>query len=416
MRNNQGQERSRILLHASAIVVFAFALAALPGQSPAEAQPRHVPAVAPIVVQPGSLLIMDKAVIADPNRINDPCQPAAGPLQPWSFGALMKGIAGTKDDSVAREFITDWLRKFTTVQPVNGEDVVARDISGVLSTWEAAGWDLRSAPFQLLAIINRIDLLRSPLLAGENAGEVRFVFGAVATPKYGKCGPVNFTVILEYGVRKSSCDGLQGWAKKWLKLGGQSPGSDAYNKILWPLTDSVTTPKLPQKPNGSPIDHVRTNESVNSSKWQLREFRLDPKTGKLMQDTVTLTPKDSLDGSTELTAYLTSIDSGIEATPQDYWIPQRFPAPSNTQLLGAMAVGGKPSPWSSHQPGFALNTCSGCHGGQMTLPSHPVHIDPMGGPISGFLQSDLVRRGKMLGAIATDGCSATLSDDTRMVH
>src|SRR5471032_219105 len=53
--------------------------------------------------QQRALLIMDANVISDPVRTTNPCkQPSQ--LNVWSFGALMKKIAGTSNDDVARDF------------------------------------------------------------------------------------------------------------------------------------------------------------------------------------------------------------------------------------------------------------------------------------------------------------------------
>src|SRR6185436_11534681 len=97
---------------------------------------------------------------------------------------------------------------------------------------------------------------------------------------------------------------------------------------------------LRAKPNGSAIDHVRTNEKLGKAKeWELREFRLDPTKGNVLaQDAVTMTPRNDLKGKDKpapaLEHFLTSIGSDISAG--DYWIPRRFPTPPNGPLLGGM--------------------------------------------------------------------------------
>jgi hypothetical protein len=358
-----------------------------------------------------TLLIVHPDVVGNSALTNDPCG-ASGTLKPWSFGALMQGMAPANQPAVG--FIQDWLRQFMTQQVVNDDPVAARDINEVWSTWENAQWDLSLVPFRLMAIVNRLDLLRSPLLAGENAGEVRFVFGAVKKEK-GTCTRLRFSVILEFGVRLSSCDDLKGWAQKWVDLAGLPPSDPQYRAALAHLIQPVIDPSpLRPKPNGSAIDHVRTNESVaNEHDYEFREFKLDPATRYLAQDTVAMTPRIDLATSPLLADFLKSIKSNIES--DDYWIPRRFPGPSNTPLLGGRARQG--TPWSG--PGyFALNTCSGCHVG-----SGVTHIDPVHGTISPFLASELgdLTRGReaFLREVASGGCAVTPkpgAPERRLVH
>jgi hypothetical protein len=372
--------------------------------------------------QQRALLIMDQAVVGDPAYVNDPCHAPTAQLNPWGFGYLMKQMAATNDDAVAVAFIRDWLSQFASVPPINGQSVPRGHVDDLLKSWEANGWDLRLAPFRLLAIVNRIDLLHSPLLTGENAGELRFVFaGVIGTGQSGTCAPTRFTVNLEYGVRKSSCKDLAGWAQAWAALAdssGPPPSDPQFRMKLANLTNPITSPSQPAraKPNGSAIDHVRTNENIAgpaTGPWQLREFHLTP-VGKLGQTTTTLTPIASLDGSPDLDAFLASISAGFSAQPADYWIPATFPAPPNAPLLAAASSTG--TTWSKLNPArpvFAMNTCGGCHGG---LTDQPAHIDPVKGTISLFLQNDLNTRQSVLQSIAQKGCSVTSFGSARMVH
>jgi hypothetical protein len=367
--------------------------------------------------QKRTLLIMDPNVVADPVRTTNPCtQPSS--LRAWSFGALMKEIVAS-DDTAAVEFMKRWLEQFITDQNINGQTLAARNIQAIWDGWQAAKWDIKRVPFQLLAIVNRIDLFRSPLLAGENAGEIRFVFGAVDLNDTANCASgIDFTVILEYGVRRSSCADLQAWANQWVALSSLDPSdpNSGYLDHLQTITDSVTwRNKSPTKPNGSAIDHVRTNEAVHPRQpgdWQLREFRMDPASRRMLQDTVTLTPMDSLNESAVLTAFLDTIADRIAV--QDYWLPQRFPSLSGSPLLGAAATAG--TAWQTSPPNasylqtFAENTCSGCHGG-LANSSLRVHIDPvMPHDISPFLLAQVQQvRDYGLKALAQGGCSASLS-------
>jgi hypothetical protein len=368
----------------------------------------------PPTVKDRALLIMDDSVIANPGRTTDPCK-APATLKPWSFGALMQGISG-RDEPDTVDFLKTWLGQFSTDQTINDDTVKARDIAKIWNGWQHRGFDLKRAPFQLVAIVNRPDLFRSPLLPGENAGEVRFVFRAVDLDS-SQCdklaGRLNFTVILEYGVRQASCMDLQGWAQRWTDLVAAKP--EDYLPGLTALTDSVTRPDpLRAKPNHSAIDHVRTNEKLgHASNWQLREFRLDPTKGNaLAQDTVTMTPRNDLKGKPTLEVFLDGIQNQIQAN--DWWIPRRFPQPPGPPLLGGMAMGGNDwyppdeisaKPWLGD---FATNTCGGCHsardsdGKVQGLP----HIDPLSGKPSGFLLAEVAGvRTDVLAGVTKSGCA-----------
>jgi hypothetical protein len=349
-----------------------------------------------------TLLIMDPKVVADRGHSPSPCSKPAN-LQVWSFGSLMKEMANG-DDAAAVAFIQAWLQQFMQDQTINGQTVVARDIKTVWNGWQAIGFDLRQVPFQLLAIVNRIDLLNSPLLDGENAGEVRFVFGAVDLSAKTCSDGINFTVILEYGARQSSCGDLQKWAQQWVALDKFDPSDpkSGYLDRLQAITDTVTgRGKGPTKPNGSAIDHVRTSEALDPLKptdWEMREFILDGRSHQLVQDTVTLTPMNALDGTTDLTDFIDSIASGILSLNQDYWIPKRFPWSLAEPLLGATATAG--TTWQMSPPpanaqllqNFALNTCSGCHGGVPPIATSRTQIDPVAPhDISPFLLNQVHR-------------------------
>jgi hypothetical protein len=347
-----------------------------------------------------ALVIMDPKVVADPVRTANPCnKPASLPV--WSFGSLMKEMANG-DDAAAIAFIQAWLQQFMQDQTINGQTVGARDIKQVWQGWQATGFDLKQVPFQLLAIVNRIDLLNSPTLGGENAGEVRFVFGAVDLGDPNCGNGIDFTVILEYGARQSSCADLRTWAQQWVALAALDPSNPAsgYLDHLQAITDTVTwRGKGPTKPNGSAIDHVRTNEALDPrtpGEWQMREFAVDGQSHQLVEGTVTLTPINDLNGTTDLTQFLDSIAPGILSADHDFWIPRRFPRAESKPLLGATAIAG--TTWQMSPPppdpkllqNFALNTCSGCHGGVPPLATSLTQIDPVAPhDISPFLLAEV---------------------------
>ncbi|HXJ82418.1 MAG TPA: hypothetical protein VMS64_27505 [Candidatus Methylomirabilis sp.] len=380
-----------------------------------------------------SLLINAHEVIHDPKRTADPCQGTAdGALPIWSFGYLMTQVAG-KGGSVADkqrtiEFIGQWLELIRTQQTINGQPVAARPsiYDQVIQPWEQTGWDLTRAPFRLLAIVNRVDLRRSPLLAGENGGEVRFVFGAVnlkdcssrpVSPDMSPPEALEFTVILEYGVRLGSCMDLWQWAEDWRHLSDLDFTDETFRQTLAGLTARVTSAgQVSGKPNASALDHIRSNEIALGTSWEMRQFSINPKTGLLRQEPVTLTPSDVWNSKPKLTEFLLSITSGIHA--DDYWVPLVFPPSSSEPFLAAVAS--PPVTWSppnynddAARQIFALNTCSGCH--SVETNTNFAHIDREG-HLSDFLKSDLT--GFRTGALNVllkekdEGCWAPLPKPT----
>src|SRR5262249_40211830 len=138
--------------------------------------------------------------------------------------------------------------------------------------------DLAQAPFRLLAIVNRIDLAGNPSYGTVGGAEGRFVFAALDS----SCQPVDFNVILEYGVPRTTCAQLRDWANAWLALDGLTLGSAAYTQARETITDvSTSAGAAPTKPAGSAIDQVRSNEIILGAEgeplrqWELREFALE---------------------------------------------------------------------------------------------------------------------------------------------
>ncbi|MGB1294583.1 MAG: hypothetical protein ACPG6V_03825 [Flavobacteriales bacterium] len=189
---------------------------------------------------------------------------------------------------------------------------------------------LSNAPFKLTAIVNRLDLRGNAGYGGsiENSGETRFVFTLIETIDIGdnlvsNVGNPPFhdnvsegsgansqagsridwqgmNVIFEYGnVLQTGCD-IKEHAEGWRALSDYDldlPSDwDNYCTDLQVLTDHVTTRNAnPNKPNGSAINQVRTNERLFETNlgsnwegidWELREFQIDEATGLLRSSPV----------------------------------------------------------------------------------------------------------------------------------
>jgi len=320
--------------------------------------------------------------------VEDPVRTAPGGA--WSFGTLMKAMAGDKDPSA---LVRQWLKTWNTTQTVNGLTLPARTQmqSMVLGPWEAKSGgpnqplDFSKAPFRLLAIMNRMDL-RNP---GVQAGEGRFVFGVLDSVG----NPLQFTVILEYALPGGSPEAIQGWARDWHALGQFGVNDPNYNAKLQALTDRFAKlGVMTGRPFGNALNQIRTNEFALAEPWEMREFNLTD-TG-LRPVTVKLTPDAGLDNSSVLGDFIRANQSAIVA--EQYVVPERFEGMS---FLGAAAK--VPDGFFWRAPGvtsearhkFSLNTCSGCHAGETGTDF--THIAPRAAGhasvLSAFLRGGTVR-------------------------
>lgn len=342
-----------------------------------------------ITVAPGrELMIRSLGVVEDAVRtrwtggLADPKDGA------WTFGRLMRNMAGANDPEV---FVRSWLSRWETNRTVNGFVVPSRTAirSQVIDAWPklASGeLDLRKAPMRLLAIVNRMDLRN---LAAGNAGEGRFVFGV--TDAAGN--PLSFTVILEYKLPATTVSQAQEWANQWHALGAMTPGTAAYNDALQKITDRFAKrDAAPGRPNGSAIGQVRTNEIALAGPWELREFRLNG-TGQLVQSTVAQSPSPSLRTSARLARWINANESAILAGRHS--VPLKF---EDLPFRGGNAI----TDFSSWNPAgvrsaearhlLAVNTCDGCHGGETSTSFLHVNNRSKGqiASLSGFLTGTTV--------------------------
>lgn len=299
------------------------------------------------------LLITAVSVVDDPVRTQ-----GSGA---WTFGTLMRQMNGGRDPS---ELVRAWLRTWEQDQFIGPSFVPARPAIHplVLGPWEMLSGgpnqplDFNLAPFRLLAIVNRMDLRKENV----HAGEGRFVFG-VLDPNG---GPMQFTVILEYTLPGGSPEEFQRWARDWHELGRLGVSHPDYNAKLQALTDRFAGSFVVRGPFlGSAIHQVRTNEIALVPEWELREFHFRPE--GLVPSPVALTPEFFHNNSPLLANFIHQNQGAILAEAHD--VPPFF---EGQPFLGGSA----PTPfnffWSA--PGvdpearhkFSLNTCSGCHAGE----------------------------------------------------
>lgn len=328
------------------------------------------------------LLITDLSVVEDPARTT-----GSGA---WTFGTLLREMNGGADPSA---LVRTWLRTWEQPQFIQASFVPPRPSIRTLVTnaWEARSGgvnqplDFNTAPFRLLAIVNRLDLRQEGVVAGEG----RFVFG-VLDPSG---NPTPFTVILEYVLPGGTPEELQRWARDWHELGRVGVGNPGYNTKLQALTDRFTKAFVaPDRFLGSAISQVRTNENALDFEWELREFHLGP-TG-LAPAAVALTPEFFLSGSPMLSDYIQQNEAAILAgthTLPPVFNGQPFQAGSALTPFGFLFNAPGVNPEARHQ--FSVNTCNGCHAGETN--TFFLHVGPRSTGQTAFLSPFLLNPSPM---------------------
>lgn len=224
----------------------------------------------------------------------------------WHFGSMMERLAGRWPTDI---FIESWLETWLQAPTINHRNVFSQDhtdlVGSLLAEWRAVSnqpdgrVDPDDAPFRLLAIVNRPDLVEVESGQVVSGGEMRFVYGRTST--VAPYSPRSGTVIFEFKVPASSCEDLKDWQQRWHALGSLSVGSPAYLAELLQLTDDATLadPAL-GLPNDSHIGQVRTNlisegcTDCDEFFWELREFNIDPVLGAAdLGDLINVTTKQT---------------------------------------------------------------------------------------------------------------------------
>jgi hypothetical protein len=325
------------------------------------------------------------------------------------------------------------LTSLTTAETVNGFAVPPRGgiRAQILASWPrlpGGALDLRAAPFQLLAIVNRFDLRN---LDRGDAGEGRFVFAFLDGGL-----PIEATIIFEYALPAASEADVARWARAFHALGALA-FSEEYNVALQALTESFTgRGARPAATNGSAIAAVRTNEIAfgDDGNWELREFALSRASGMLEPRPVELTPDLGLNGTDALARFVNANAAAIlldQHTVPDLFGGRPFRGGASLNDGSVWAAPGILDPEARHH--FALNTCSGCH--LVETGTTFLHVGPRltgsASRLSGFLTgktvvdpvtqerrtfNDLARRRADLESIVCQPAGASLRRGIDRVH
>ncbi len=360
------------------------------------------------VVPAASLIITHPGVVNDPTRTYDPCSNSGNPNGVWTWKHLITEMANQTLTGIDPAiFAEQWLNQENNNQIINNWLVPGRTNMNtkILNPWPRLSdgrLDLDQSPFELVAIVNRLDLGKGAGSGGygggsSGGGELRFVFAAV--DKSSGCFKGPMLDIFEYGVPKDKCMEVKTWAQAWLALSDPllAIGSPAYNAQLEALTEQVVVANAaPTKPNGNAINQIRRNEIMLAGPWELREWELfsgGMTPGFLSEVTTDLTPGDPRNGSPILANFININTPAILAN--SYTVPLTFPN-ITTPFLGANPRIPNPFAMFWNAPGiadlnarhkFSLNTCNSCHGRETNTVF--THINEFGN-LSPFLQTGMI--------------------------
>jgi hypothetical protein len=361
------------------------------------------------------LMLVDPSVVNSPEAANT-TGANGGEL---SFRRTMTTLAaGQNVADFTERFFNNWKTTQTVSRGVtearSGIESLLNPSSGLWRRLSTGKLDMANAPFRLLAVVNRMDLLGTA--STKPNGEGRLVYGlfspgdATNDPAKGNGQPL--TVIFEFNL--PTTHGLRDWASRWHALKDQpfgvtstGMGSANFNKILFSnvVGEFVAAQNLSQ---------VRTNEVFFGPTWQLREFNLV--SGSLVPVTTKQSPEPTLNDSAELINWVKAnknailsnthtVPSNLLGGTSNEGFPRFCTGPGcdsgpdrfdNTRwLINSAATSGIEEPVRF---AFANQTCNGCH-----------NSDPSAGAGQNQSLQSFYQVAPTLGVIGTDG-SGRLSD------
>lgn len=257
------------------------------------------------------------------------------------FARIMGAALGAESDAAARAWMDAWAE-------VPGEETLGAEVTDPWAASSPRALDLSRAPFELIAISNRIDL---STLGPGRAGEIRFVYGLVTSHVR---RPLTVIVELQLPPTRSVGD----WATAWHALGSLTGA--AYSEALLAIIDAVLQEPL--------HGQVRTQDA-RAPRPILLEF--DLRSGAPLVPSGLFNQPGPGMNSSELTALVSTREDEILADQQV--LPRTMLAPSIRAVPPRFALPGVPPNVAT---AFANATCSGCHTAEPTLDG-TFHISPL---------------------------------------
>jgi hypothetical protein len=331
-------------------------LASLPAcTAPANSLPSRCEA---IEVDPTrELVVTDAGVVADPA---------------FGFARVMSAILGPDADAGARHWMDAWAT-------MPRETAIASEVTGPWSATSTGGLDLTRAPFELIAVVNRVDL---SVLGPGRAGEIRFVYGLVTA---GARRPLTVNVELQLPPTRTPSD----WAVSWHALGSLT--GDDFQSGLESLVGDV----LAQAPHGQ----VRTEDALGAPPVLLQ---FDVNGGAPLVPSPLFNQPAGDVAPEEIASFVLAHQDQVLADAEE--LPAPMLATSAEATPGDVALPGVSPDLAA---AFADTTCAGCHTNEPTVDG-TFHISPLRrgqDALSGFLvgvngsPGELSRRAEVLRAL-----------------
>jgi hypothetical protein len=287
----------------------------------------------------------------------------------FGFARVMGAILGRDADAGARRWVDAWAT-------MPGETTIAAEL---IATWAAGGTgglDLERAPFDLIAVANRVDLAT---LAAGRAGEIRFVYGLVAT---GTRRPLTVNVEIQLPPTRTPSE----WANTWHALGSLT-GDDLRSGV-----ESLVGDVLAQTLRGQ----VRTQDARGAAPVLL-EFDING--GASLAPSPLFNQAASDVAPVDLASFVLAHQDQVLADAEE--LPETMLAMSGEAIPRHLALPGVSPDLTA---AFANTTCTGCHTSEPTVDG-AFHISPLRrgqDALSGFLvgvngaPGELSRRAEVL--------------------
>jgi hypothetical protein len=257
-----------------------------------------------------------------------------------------------------------------------GETTIASELVGPWAAGSTGGLDLGRAPFDLIAVANRVDLAT---LGSGRAGEIRFVYGLVTA---GTRRPLTVNVEIQLPPTRTPSE----WASSWHALGSLT-GDDLRSGV-----ESLVGDVLAQAPRGQ----VRTQDARGAAPTLL-EFDMNGGAPLAPSPLFNQPARDVTPAN--LASFVLAHQDQVLADAEE--LPAPLLATSAEAIPGHPALPGVSPDLAA---AFANTTCTGCHTSEPTVDG-AFHISPLRrgqDALSGFLvgakgaPGELSRRAEVL--------------------
>jgi len=300
------------------------------------------------------LVVTDAGVVADPA---------------FAFARVMSAILGPDAGAGARHWIDAWAT-------MPGGTSMASEVTGPWSEGSTGALDLTRAPFELVAVVNRVDL---STLGPGRSGEIRFLYGLITA---GARRPLTVNAEIRLPPSRTPSE----WAQSWHALGSLT-GDDLRSAL-----ESLVGDVLAQTPHGQ----VRTQDAL-SAPPVLLEF--DVNGGAPLVPSALFNQPAGEVAPEQLASFVLANEDQVLAGAEE--LPAPMLAASAEATRRDLALPGVSPDLAA---AFANTTCAGCHTDEPTLDG-TFHISPLRrgqDALSGFLvgvngsPGELSRRAEVL--------------------